>query len=940
MKEEKGLDICKVTRSLENYRKEKEWSGYAPPQFQPSLAAAAITNSSTTTTLLPLLILRGRRVGVGLTIVSKNETMSQSEHPVHCHTILLLALLFLHAMENHPTNCNYNSLHKFIANCTPSTDTGTESTDTGLQDSSSFPAVDCVGTGQDVECAISSSSSEETQQQRTVGVELIQQQLQEWTVLVSPFFFWGTSMVAMKEVLPKAGPFFVSSFRLIPAGFLLIAFAAARGRPFPSGLTAWLSIALFGLVDAACFQGFLAEGLQRTSAGLGSVIIDSQPLTVAVLAALFLGESIAFLGAAGLVLGIIGLLLLEAPSLAVDGSNFSLWQSGEWWMLLAAQSMAVGTIMVRWVSKYSDPIMATGWHMVIGGLPLVMISILNHENAASGSLMNFTENDALALLYTSIFGSAISYGVYFYSATKGSLTKLSSLTFLTPMFASIFGCSSMGIRGRTDGDRLRTVWTPEMDRYFIDLMLEQVCKGNKFDDHLFSKRAWKHMTSLFDAKFKFPYEKDVLKNRHKTLRNLYKAVRNLLDQRGFSWDEMRQMVTADNNVWDEYIKVHPDARSFRIKTIPYYHDLCSIYGDTGIEERSDNIPEESSHSGENGTTAATQPRRVSQGTAETLQDIMVGEDYGVTVPAKSFDDVEHAMTSVPGITTNSRSRTYWQPPMDRYFIELMQEQVRKGSRIDGVFRKQAWMEMIASFNAKFGFNYDMDVLKNRHKTLKRQYNVIKNLLELDGFIWDDSRQMVTADDYVWQDYIKEHTDARQFMTRPVPYYKDLCMICDPSVDDRDSYSGQDVEQENQVEGAKLCGALTSFLSPSTSVSTEDEDGDVQESTPMCQKKRRRLENCPNEAHPKRSREEDGGMASALREMASAVSSLSEKRNDEKLNSGSIESVVEAVQALPDMDEDLVLDACDLLEDEKKAKTFMALDVKLRKKWLMRKLRPQ
>lgn len=30
-------------------------------------------------------------------------------------------------------------------------------------------------------------------------------------------------------------------------------------------------------------------------------------------------------------------------------------------MLLAAQSMAVGTVMVRWVSKFSDPVMATGW---------------------------------------------------------------------------------------------------------------------------------------------------------------------------------------------------------------------------------------------------------------------------------------------------------------------------------------------------------------------------------------------------------------------------------------------------------------------------------------------------------------------------------------------------------------------------------------------------
>ncbi|PKI45981.1 hypothetical protein CRG98_033621 [Punica granatum] len=246
-------------------------------------------------------------------------------------------------------------------------------------------------------------------------------------------------MVAMKEVLPKAGPFFVSAFRLIPAGLLLIGFASSQGRRPPSGLAAWLSIALFGLIDASCFQGFLAQGLQRTSAGLGSVIIDSQPLTVAILAALLFGESIGVFGAAGLVLGVVGLLLLEVPALSLDDKSFSLWGSGEWWMLLAAQSMAVGTVMVRWVSKYSDPVMATGWHMVIGGLPLLLVSIINHDPAFSGGLGEFSVNDILQLLYTSIFGSAISYGVYFNRATKGSLTKLSSLSFLTPMFASVFG---------------------------------------------------------------------------------------------------------------------------------------------------------------------------------------------------------------------------------------------------------------------------------------------------------------------------------------------------------------------------------------------------------------------------------------------------------------------------------------------------------------------
>ncbi|KAL5224024.1 hypothetical protein ABZP36_010663 [Zizania latifolia] len=322
-------------------------------------------------------------------------------------------------------------------------------------------AVDCVGTGTDVECFVDGpgvgagagaepllklvpEGEDEEEGSVTVTAVLAGREWWEWASLVSPFFFWGTAMVAMKGVIPKTGPFFVAATRLLPAGALLVAFAAARGRKQPSGWAAWAAVAAFGLVDAACFQGFLAQGLQKTSAGLGSVIIDSQPLTVAILAALLFGESIGAIGVGGLILGVVGLLLLEAPALSVEGNDTTIWGSGEWWMFLSAQSMAVGTIMVRWVSKYSDPIMATGWHMIIGGLPLLVISVLNHDPALNGHLQELTFNDVLALCYMSIFGSAISYGVYFYNATKGSLTTLSSLTFLTPMFASIFGFLYLG----------------------------------------------------------------------------------------------------------------------------------------------------------------------------------------------------------------------------------------------------------------------------------------------------------------------------------------------------------------------------------------------------------------------------------------------------------------------------------------------------------------
>lgn len=121
---------------------------------------------------------------------------------------------------------------------------------------------------------------------------------------------------------------------------------------------------------------------------------------------------------------------------------------------------------------------------------------------------------------------------------------------------------------------------------------------------------------------------------------------------------------------------------------------------------------------------------------------------------KATDDCEQRISKETTPSFGTRTRTYWQPPMDRYFINLLLAHVRKGNQFDGVFSKQAWMEIISSFNEKFGFEYSLEILKNRYKTLRRQYNLIKSLLQLDGFAWDEIRQMVIADDYVWQDYIK------------------------------------------------------------------------------------------------------------------------------------------------------------------------------------------
>ena len=265
-------------------------------------------------------------------------------------------------------------------------------------------------------------------------------------LLIAPFFFWGTAMVAMKGVIPHTTPFFMAGVRLLPAGILILIVAAILKLPQPKTWQGWLWITVFALVDGSMFQGFLAEGLVRTSAGLGSVMIDSQPLAVALLSSWLFGEMIGFWGGLGLTIGILGISLIGLPDswiYSVIQGNFaavnldwlSLFDNGEWLMLLASLSMAVGTVMIPYVSRHCDPVVATGWHMILGGLPLFGLSWWQE----SEQWVNIELQGWLSLVYATIFGSAVAYGIFFYLASKGNLTSLSALTFLTPVFALLFG---------------------------------------------------------------------------------------------------------------------------------------------------------------------------------------------------------------------------------------------------------------------------------------------------------------------------------------------------------------------------------------------------------------------------------------------------------------------------------------------------------------------
>ncbi|PPD89171.1 hypothetical protein GOBAR_DD13893 [Gossypium barbadense] len=155
-------------------------------------------------------------------------------------------------------------------------------------------------------------------------------------------------------------------------------------------------------------------------------------------------------------------------------------------------------------------------------------------------------------------------------------------------------------------------------------------------------------------------------------------------------------------------------------------------------------------------------------------------------------------------SSSDRTRTNWTPTMERFFIDLMLDQMHRGNRLGHTFNKQAWTDMLSIFNAKFGCKYDRDTLKSHYTNLWKQYNDVKNLLEQNGFSWDDTRKLVVAPPHVWNAYIKGQPDAQVYRNRTLTNFSDLCLIyAYTQADGRYSRSSHDIDFDDDALGVNF-----------------------------------------------------------------------------------------------------------------------------------------
>ncbi|XP_028116200.1 uncharacterized protein At2g29880-like [Camellia sinensis] len=115
--------------------------------------------------------------------------------------------------------------------------------------------------------------------------------------------------------------------------------------------------------------------------------------------------------------------------------------------------------------------------------------------------------------------------------------------------------------------------------------------------------------------------------------------------------------------------------------------------------------------------------------------------------------------------------------MDVVLIDSLLDQMLKGQKIGGSFTSSAYRAASNAVSTKFSVHCDSSHVRNRLKTLKRNFAMAKDMLTTDsGFGYNHSTQLIEATTGVWATYLKAKPKASQFRLAPIQNFQKLCQL--------------------------------------------------------------------------------------------------------------------------------------------------------------------
>lgn len=249
-------------------------------------------------------------------------------------------------------------------------------------------------------------------------------------------FLWGTAFVAISAGLEYVPPVLFAAFRYDLAGVLMLAYAALVTEAWrPRSRSDWGTVLVGAVLVIALYNAFLFIGQQDVTSGAAAILIAANPLLATAFSRLFLpAERLSPVGIAGLLLGFVGVGLVVAPDQSTLADS-NLVASG--FVLLAAVCVALGSVLMQRGDSQMSTEATVAWSCALG-------AVILHGLSAGLPTESFGRIDGtvpavLAVVYLSVFASAVGYFIYFDLLDRLGAIQINLVSYAAPVFATGFG---------------------------------------------------------------------------------------------------------------------------------------------------------------------------------------------------------------------------------------------------------------------------------------------------------------------------------------------------------------------------------------------------------------------------------------------------------------------------------------------------------------------
>lgn len=242
------------------------------------------------------------------------------------------------------------------------------------------------------------------------------------TAAIAPLV-WGSTYLVTTELLPPDRPLLAATLRALPVGLVLT--IAARQRPH--GIW-WWRMTVLGTLNIGAFFALLFVAAYRLPGGVAATAGAVQPLIVAGLAAVLLGERFTRRTALAGVTGLVGVgLLVLGPEAHLDPVGLAAALAG-------TTSMASGIVLTKRWGRPVGLLTATGWQLAIGGLLLAPVAWL-----VEGPPPALTTTNLAGIAWLAVAGTGLAYSMWFRGIERLPVSSLTFLALITPLVATVAG---------------------------------------------------------------------------------------------------------------------------------------------------------------------------------------------------------------------------------------------------------------------------------------------------------------------------------------------------------------------------------------------------------------------------------------------------------------------------------------------------------------------